>query len=246
MLDVALMTVLFYKTFMLLRGTRSAPMAMGLVVILGVAVLAERAHMVGTDWILTQLKTIWLIGLVIVFQTELRRMLSYLGQSRFIRPFYTEPPDQTIDEVVTAARQLSRQGIGALIVLTRETGIAVVIDSGTHLRAEVSAALLVTIFNPKSPLHDGAVVITNNQVEAAKCILPLTQNPIDPNLGTRHRAAVGLSEESDALIVVVSEETSIISVAIEGRLMRNISPENLRTLLTRELGRRAAVAPAWR
>jgi diadenylate cyclase len=245
-LDIALMTVIFYQSFMLLRGTRSAPMVMGLVVILGVAVVAERGEMVGTNWLLTQVKTIWLIGLVIVFQNELRRMLFFLGNNRFIRPFYTSAPDQAVDEVVTATRVLANQGFGALIVLIRDTGIAGIIETGIRVRGDVSAALLVTIFNPKSPLHDGAVVVAGNQVEAAKCILPLTQNPIDPNLGTRHRAAVGLSEESDALIVVVSEETSVISVARNGQLERDISPDVLRTLLMRELGTRPTPSLAWR
>lgn len=245
-LDIVLMTVIFYKSFVLLRGTRSAPMVIGLVVVLAVGVLAERISMVGTGWLLTQVKTIWLIGLVIVFQNELRRALFYLGHNRFVLPFYTEAPDQSIDEVVTATRVLASQGVGALIVMVRDTGIAGIIETGVRMRAEVSAALLVTIFNPKTPLHDGAVVITGSQIDAAKCILPLTPNPIDPNLGTRHRAAVGLSEESDALVVVVSEETSTISVAQNGQLERDISPDNLRSLLTRELGRRPSPIFSWR
>lgn len=244
LLDVTLMTIIFYKTFMLLRGTRSAPMVIGLVILLGVAVLAERTEMIGVSWLLTQVKTIWLIGLVIVFQTELRRLLSYLGQNRLLRPLFSEAPDQTIDEIVTATRVLSGQGVGALIVLTREVGIAGIIETGVRLRAEVSAALLVTLFNPKTPLHDGAVVITGNQIEAAKCILPLTQNPVDPHLGTRHRAAIGLSEESDAVTVVVSEETRAISVASNGGIRRNIPPDELRTLLSRELNRRSVLSPA--
>lgn len=243
-LDIALMTIIFYKSFMLLRGTRTAPMVVGLVILLGIAVFAERAEMIGVNWLLTQVKTIWLIGLVIVFQSELRRLLSYLGQNRLLRPFFREAPDQTIDEVVTATRELARTGVGALIVFTREVGIAGIIETGTRLRAEVTAALLVTIFNPKTPLHDGAVVITGNQIEAAKCILPLTQNQVDPNLGTRHRAAIGLSEESDAVVVVVSEETRAISLASDGRLERNISPDELRERLMMELTRRTALSLA--
>jgi len=241
-----LITVIFYKGFMLLRDTRSAPMVIGLLLVFGVAVLAERSEMVGTNWLLTQVKTVWLIGLVIVFQNELRRMLFYLGHNRFVRPFYGEAPDQAVDEVVTATRVLAGQGLGALMVLVRDTGIAGIVETGVRVRADVSAPLLVTIFNPKSPLHDGAVVISGSQVEAAKCILPLTQNAVDPNLGTRHRAAIGLSEETDAIVVVVSEETSAISVAQEGKLSRDITPEALRTMLTRELGRRPTPILAWR
>lgn len=241
-----LITVIFYKGFMLLRDTRSAPMVIGLLLVFGVAVLAERSEMVGTNWLLTQVKTVWLIGLVIVFQNELRRMLFYLGHNRFVRPFYGEAPDQAVDEVVTATRVLAGQGLGALMVLVRDTGIAGIVETGVRVRADVSAPLLVTIFNPKSPLHDGAVVISGSQVEAAKCILPLTQNAVDPNLGTRHRAAIGLSEETDAIVVVVSEETSAISVAQEGKLSRDITPEALRAMLTRELGRRPTPILAWR
>lgn len=245
-LDVVLITVIFYKSFMLLRGTRSAPMIIGLIIVLVVAVFAERLEMSGTNWLLTQIKTIWLLGLVIVFQNELRRMLFYLGNNRFISRFYAESPNQAVDEVVTATRVLSNQGVGALIVMVRDTGIAGIVETGVRIQAEVSAALLVTLFNPKSPLHDGAVVITGNQIDAAKCILPLTQNPIDPNLGTRHRAAVGLSEETDALIVAVSEETSTTSVAYRGQLERDITPDNLRQLLMRELGRRPTPVFSWR
>jgi diadenylate cyclase len=241
-LDVAIMSLVFYKSFMLLRGTRAAPMVIGLVVLLVVAVVAQRAELAGIDWLLTQVKTVWLIGLVIVFQNELRRALTFIGQSRIFRPFISGAPDKTIGEVLTAVRALTRQGIGALIVLTREVGIAPIIDSGRRLDAEVSAPLLVSLFQPKTPLHDGGVVINGDRIEAAACILPLTQNPIDPRLGTRHRAAVGLSEESDALIVVVSEETSSISIAHDGHLERNVTPDGLREFLTREMRRGPLVA----
>lgn len=239
-LDITVMTIIFYKSFMLLRGTRSAPMVIGLIMLFGVAVVAERVEMIGVNWLLTQVKTIWLIGLVIVFQTELRRLLSYLGQNRLVRPFFRVSPDQTIDEVVTATRELSRTGVGGLIVFTRDVGLSGIIETGTRLRAQVTAALLVTIFNPKTPLHDGAAVIVGDQIEAAKCILPLTQNQVDPHLGTRHRAALGLSEESDAVVVVVSEETRAISLAADGHLERNIQPDELRGRLTTELARRTA------
>ena len=244
MLDVALMSLLFYKSFMLLRGTRAAPMVAGLVVILVVAVIAERTEMVGVRWLLTQIKTVWLIGIVIVFQNEFRRLLSYLGQNRLFRPFYAEAPDKTIDEIITAVRALARQGVGALIVLTREVGMAAVIERGVRLESEVSAPLLVTIFQPRTPLHDGAVVITGNRIEAAKCILPLTDNPVDQRLGTRHRAALGLSEESDALIVVVSEETRTISLASNGRLRRELSPDGLREILVGEFREKPRVSLA--
>lgn len=237
-LDVALMTFIFYKSFVLLRGTRSAPMVIGLIILLAVAVVAERVEMVGSNWLLTQIKTVWLIGLVIVFQTELRRLLTYLGQSRLFRPFFVEAPEETVDEVVSACKTLSEQGVGALILLTRDVGLAGILETGTRIRAEVSASLLVSIFAPKTPLHDGAAVITGNQIEAAKCILPLTQNEVDPSLGTRHRAALGVSEESDAVVIAVSEETRMVSIAVDGVLERGISPEELRVRLLRELSLR--------
>ena len=153
------------------------------------------------------LQTIWAIAFVIIFQPELRRILIYLGQSRFIRRFLSESKSKTIEAVIEASRELVRRKWGGLFVLVREVGLKPIKERATPINAEVSASLLVSIFNPGSPLHDGAVLIQNDIIEAAGCILPLSDSPdLDPQMGTRHRAALGISEESDAVVVVVSEE----------------------------------------
>lgn len=231
-LDILLIAFVLYKLYMFIRGSRAAQMAVGLVLILAVSVLARLFNMNAMTYIFDSLRTVWLIAFVIIFQPELRRMLLHLGQSRLIRFFVPITGTKFIDEVVKAATELSRRGYGGLIVLPRESGIKAIVETGTKLQAEVSAPLIVSIFNPRSPLHDGAIVIQNDLIEAAKCLLPLNQDPnIDQAIGTRHRAALGLSEESDAVVVVVSEETGRISVALDGKLIRDLDDESMRAIL---------------
>ena len=141
---------------------------------------------------------------------------------------------QFIDEIVKSMRNIARKGYGALIVLVRDTGVKIILETGVSIHAEVSVPLILSIFNPRSPLHDGAIVIQNEIISAAKCILPLSQNPhLDQELGTRHRAALGLVEESDAIVIIVSEETGKISLAMEGNLQRDLDYDKLRNLLTK-------------
>lgn len=159
-------------------------------------------------------------------------MLIFVGQSRLIRYFVKVSSFKTFDEVTKAAHELSNRRFGGLIVVTRDMGIKSITETGIKIQAEVTAALICSIFNPKSPLHDGAIVVQNDVIEAAKCLLPLSQDPnIDPKLGTRHRAAVGLAEESDAIVIVISEETGQISVAREGRLIQDLDRDALLNLL---------------
>jgi diadenylate cyclase len=170
--------------------------------------LARALNLQSLSWMMSHLQTVWVIAFVIIFQPELRRILIYLGQSRFIRRFLSEPKSKTIEAVIEASRELTRRKWGGLFVLGREVGLKPIKDRATIINAEVSASLLVSIFNPGSPLHDGAVLIQNDIIEAAGCILPLSDSPdLDPQMGTRHPAALGISEESDAVVVVVSEET---------------------------------------
>jgi diadenylate cyclase len=231
-LDILLIAFILYKLYLFIRGSRAAQMTVGLVVILGVSLVARVFQMNAATWIFDSLQTVWLIAFVIIFQPELRRMLLHLGQSRVIRFFVPIASTRFVDEVVKASLELSKRGYGGLIVMPRESGIKSVVETGTKLQAEVSSPLIVSIFNPRSPLHDGAVVIQNDLIEAAKCILPLSQDPnIDVAIGTRHRAALGLSEESDCVVVVVSEETGQISVAIDGKLIRNLDDESVRAIL---------------
>ncbi len=231
-LDILLIALILYKLYLFIRGSRAAQMTVGLIVILAISVLVRLFNMNAATWIFDKLQTVWLIAFVVIFQPELRRMLLHLGQSRLIQYFVPLTGGKFLDEVVKASAELSKRGYGGLIVLPRESGIKSIVETGFKLQAEVSAPLIVSIFHPRSPLHDGAIVIQNDLIEAAKCILPLSEDPhIDQAIGTRHRAALGLSEESDAVVVVVSEETGQISVAVDGKLIRDLDDESVRALL---------------
>lgn len=231
-LDILVISVILYKLYFFIRGSRAAQMFVGLVLILIVSLLTRLFNMSGMTWIFDSMKTVWLIAFVIIFQPELRRMLIFLGQSRIIRYFVKVSSSKTFDEVIKAAVELSNRRYGGLIVVTRDMGIKSIAETGIQIQAEVSSPLISSIFNPKSPLHDGAIIIQNDIIEAAKCILPLSQAPnIDPHLGTRHRAALGLAEESDAIVVVVSEETGKISIAKDGVLIQDLDKETIRNVL---------------
>ena len=230
--DILVIWFIIIQIYQFIKGTRAVPMAIGLVIILFLSVIAPIFHLSAMSWLFKNLRTIWLIAFVILFQPELRRMLTYLGQTRLVRFFVAVSGNKVIEEIVKAAHELHERGYGALIVLVRDTGIKTILETGESLQAEVSVPLVISIFNPRSPLHDGAIVIQNEIISAAKCILPLSQNPeIDQYLGTRHRAALGLAEESDAMVIVVSEETGKIAVALDGTLHRDISYDNLRNML---------------
>ncbi len=231
-LDILLIAFILYKLYYFLRGSRAAQMALGLFLILFISMIAQFLNMAAISWLFQNLRTIWLIAFVILFQPELRRMLTHLGQSRIVRFFIKVTEEKTIDEVVRAVAELAKHHYGALIVMVRNTGLKNVLESGMLLQAEVSAPLLVSIFNPRSPLHDGAVLIQDRVIEAAKCILPLSQDAkFDNSLGTRHRAGLGISEESDAFVIIVSEESGKISVALQGELIRDVSEDQLRDML---------------
>lgn len=249
LIDILIVAWIFYKLMEMLRGSRAIPMIMGLLILFALSVVTQLLQLSTLDYLIKNFQAVWLIAFVIIFQPELRRILAYMGQSRFVRYFVKVEEPQVVDEVVNATERMSRKGIGALIVLAREVGLKGIVETGVKLQAELSASLLETIFFPKSPLHDGAVVIQNGVVEAASCLLPLSQSSrLDPALGTRHRAAAGMSEESDAVVVVVSEESSAISLAVGGRLIRNLDASSLRQQLSSLLGPRgsksAPVMPA--
>lgn len=232
--DVLVVAFLFYHVFMLVRGTRAAQMFLGLVAILLLTVLAELAQLSALNWLLTSLKTVWVVAFLIIFQPELRKGLSQIGYSRIFHRLIRLEETSHLSEIEHALISLRRRGLGAILVLERNTGLRAIAETGTLLDATLSAELLETIFTPPSPLHDGAVLIRGNQVVAAGCILPLSQNPnLDRSLGTRHRAAIGLSEETDALCIVVSEETRSISLAERGGLVRNLDPTTLKGILSR-------------
>lgn len=227
-LDLALISVLFYKIYEFIRGSIAARMMMGLLLILLFSVIAEFINLSAVSWIFSNLKTVWVIAFVIIFQPEFRRLLLNLGQNPIIQKIVRVESPRFIEEVVGAMVELSKKNFGALIVLQRDTGIKSIVETGQIINAQVSKPLLLSIFNPRSPLHDGAVVIRGDAILAAKCQLPLTQNPkLDPSLGMRHRAALGLSEQTDTLVLVVSEETGTMSLAENGILTRGLTEESL-------------------
>ncbi|MDD5060836.1 MAG: diadenylate cyclase CdaA [Candidatus Marinimicrobia bacterium] len=233
-IDIIAVYVIILKLYQFFKGSRASQMLIGLAIILLTSFMARALNLQSLSWIMGHLQTIWVIAFVIIFQPELRRVLIYLGQSRFVRRFLSESKSKTIEAVIEASRELVRRKWGGLFVLVREVGMKPIKDRATAINAEVSASLLVSIFNPGSPLHDGAVLIQNDMIEAAGCILPLSENPdIDPQMGTRHRAALGISEESDAVVIVVSEETQKIAVSYQGAFYRNIEEDTLRALLSR-------------
>lgn len=235
-IDILLVSWIFYTLYRYFQNTRAGQMLVGIVVILGISLVARLLNMSALSWLMRQLQTVMVVAFVILFQPELRRLLIYIGQTPLIGGIFRVTGNRTIDAVVGAAIELTRTKWGGLIVLQRDAGLRPYKERGTALRAEVSAELLISIFNPTSPLHDGAVIIQNDVIDAAQCILPLSESEtLAPDMGTRHRAALGLTEESDALVVVISEEKGQISLAIDGQLRRNLDEADLRGFLNRYL-----------
>jgi diadenylate cyclase len=235
-LDVLLVAVLFYRLLVGVKGTRSAQMFVGLLVLVIVSAAARFLGLIAVDYIATNLRTVWLITFVILFQPELRHALAQFGRTRYFRSFLRVDEYGVLGEVVRAAESLSSNRHGGLIVIERNEGLRNFVETGTRLDARVKAALLETLFTPNSPLHDGAVIIRGDQVVAAGCILPLSQSArISPALGTRHRAAIGISEETDAVAVCISEHSGAISVAWRGVLLERLDEGKLRSELSRIL-----------
>jgi diadenylate cyclase len=234
LLDIFLVAALFYRLLILVKGTRSAQMYVGLLIIVLIGALARWLDLIAVKWIIDSLKTVWLIAFVILFQPELRHALAQLGRTRYFRSFLRGGTYGVLGEVVRGVETLAERRHGALIVIERNVGLRNFVETGTRIDAKVSAELLVTLFSPGSPLHDGAVILREDTVVAAGCILPLSANPlVAGTLGTRHRAALGLSEEADSAIVVVSEQTGGISVAHRGTMKQRLDEGALRSELSR-------------
>ncbi|AEH43961.1 protein of unknown function DUF147 [Thermodesulfatator indicus DSM 15286] len=243
--DILIVAYLFYRILLLIRGTRAIQMAAGLAMLVMMYFVAANLQLLTLHWLLgTFLSSIFLV-VIIVFQDDIRRALIQMGQTPFIKA-RTEY-SQIIEEIVKAVATLSEKKIGALIVIERNTGLGEFIESGTPIEARVTRDLLISIFQKNSPLHDGAVIIREGRIAVAGAILPLSTNPkISRRLGTRHRAAIGISEVSDAVAIVVSEETGSISVALGGKINRDIQPSNLRQLLLNLLGFESGQNKWWR
>ena len=233
-MDVLLVAFLFYRLLVLVRGTRAAQMFGGLLVLVVISIAARWFNLVTVDYLATSLRTVWLITFVILFQPELRHMLAQLGRTRYMRSLFRVQEYGTLGEVVRASEELSERHHGGLIVLERNEGLRNFVETGTRLDGKVTAELVVTLFSPGSPLHDGAIIIRGDQVVAAGCILPLSGNPrLSPALGTRHRAGIGITEESDAIAVVISEHSQTISVSYRGVLKERLDEGELRSELAR-------------
>jgi len=235
-LDIAIVAFAFYKLYMLIRETRAEQLIKGIIVLLLATQISEWLQLYVINWILRNTMTVGLIALLIVFQPELRRALEYIGRTKFLTKSIVdieyEELNMVAEEIVEAVASLSRQKIGALIVLEKETGLNEVVETGTIINGKVSRALLINIFMPNTPLHDGALLIRKASVLAAGCFLPLTENPnLSKELGTRHRAGLGITERSDSIVVIVSEETGTISVAENGKLTRFLDIVTLRVRL---------------
>ena len=219
LIDLLLVSWLFFKVYIYFKGTRAGQMLAGLIFLMLSSFLFNAFGLSASSWLVNQFQTVWVVAFVILFQPELRRLLIYVGQTRFFQRIFRVGTSRTILSIVEASIQLQERHWGGLIVIQRETGLRSYKEQGTQLKAEVTAPLLVSIFNPTSPLHDGAVIVQNDIIDAAACILPLTESKmIDPEMGTRHRAALGISEETDAIIVLISEEKARISVVEDGRI----------------------------
>jgi diadenylate cyclase len=219
-LDILVVTFVFWKLYQIMRGTRATQMFAGLLILFLFAIAAQALNMSGTSWLVQSVATVWVVAFVILFQPELRRFLVQLGQNRLVRALFRAEGARTLDAVARTAVELSNRRAGGLIVIQRNSNIRSIAEGGVRIQGEVTPELLLSIFHPRTPLHDGAVVITGTTLEAARCLLPLSENPhIDTQLGTRHRAALGVTEELDCIAVVISEETGKISVAHEGKFV---------------------------
>lgn len=238
-IDIGIVSYVIYKLILIVRGTRAIQLLKGIFVVVVAWALSSWFKLSTLQWMMNQMFTFGLVGVAIIFQPELRRALEQLGRGKLFSRSTAEQDHEIsvrINEVLKAINYLSRRKIGALIVFERETGLSDYIESGIAIESRISSELLINIFIPNTPLHDGAVIMRKAQLMAAGCYLPLSENPfISKELGTRHRAAIGLSEVSDAVCVIVSEETGQVSIAMNGHILRDIKDDVLLAKLIEEL-----------
>jgi diadenylate cyclase len=233
MLDILLVGIFFYWIYKSLRNTIAIQILLGMVIILGLQFMTEASNLRALNWILRTISDVWLLAFIILFQPELRKMLMIITRSPIFKLFVKTKISETLDEIIEAAIELSERHIGALIVFSRTQNVQMTVDTGIPLQAVISKELLMSIFHTKSPLHDGAVIMDNNIIIAARCVLPLSSLTKfgTKNLGTRHRAGLGLSEQVDSIVLIVSEETGGISIAQGGELTLNIPDKEIARVL---------------
>jgi diadenylate cyclase len=246
LVDILVVSVLVYEVLKLMRGTRAVQMALGAALLVGLFYGSRWANLETTNWLIRNLLAYIVFAVIVLFQSDIRRALAHLGRAPFFRYFAKpESAEESIEELVVAASMLSAQRVGAIIALERQIGLRNYIEGGIPLDALLTYDLILSIFQPSSPLHDGAVIVQDDRIAAAACFLPLTVNPrLAKELGSRHRAAIGLTEENDSVAIVVSEETGSVSVVADGEIERGLSVEALRgRLRALLLPRRRSAAP---
>lgn len=237
-IDILIVSYIIYKVLNMVRGTRAVQLLKGILVLVVIWALSTLLDLYTLKWLMNQMFTFGVLAVFIIFQPELRRGLEQLGRGKFFGRAVENDEEigKLIGEVIKAVNYLAQRKIGALIVFERATGLNEYTESGIPMRSLVSSELLINIFIPNTPLHDGALIMQGNQIAAAACYLPLSENPfISKELGTRHRAAIGISEVADSVSVIVSEETGQISLAINGQIVRDIKEESLISKLYQEL-----------
>ena len=238
LLDIALVSFLIYELLLLIRGTRAIQMALGGGFLIALFFVSRWFELETVNWMIRNLAAYVVFAIIVLFQADIRRALAHFGRAPFFRYFQrAASADETIEELVVAATTLATRRIGAIIVIERQIGLRNYIEGGIPLDAMITYDLLATIFQPGSPLHDGAAIVQGDRIAAAACFLPLSINPrVSRDLGTRHRAALGLTEENDAIAIVISEETGNVSLALDGELERGLSPDALHIRLRSLLG----------
>ena len=243
LLDILLVAYIIYRILLLIKGTRTVQMLFGLAVLLAVYVGSQVGGLFTLNWLLDNFLSSIILVIVVIFQNDIRRALMHMGRNPFFADQSFREEDKAIDELVRGCTSLAGRRYGALLVIERETGINDFLEVGTELDAKLTADLLGAIFHPQSPIHDGAIIIQRGRLTRAGCFLPLTQNPsVSPRLGTRHRAAIGLTELVDAVAIVVSEETGKVSVVVSGKMTRDLDAITLRKVLRRLLEPRRPAA----
>lgn len=240
--DIAVVSLIIYEMLMLIRGTRAVQMALGGGIVVGLFYLSGWSHLETVNFLIRNFVGYVVFAVIVLFQSDIRRALAHLGRAPVFRYFATEESaEESIEELIVAAGLLSAKRIGAIVAIERQVGLRNYIEGGIPLDGVLTYDLLVSIFQPSSPLHDGAVIVQKDRIAAAACFLPLTVNPkLSKELGSRHRAAIGLTEENDAIAIVVSEETGIISVVVDGRVERGFDADGLRTRLQALLQRQVS------
>ncbi len=232
LVDILLVTAIIYRLLLIIKGTRAARMLMGLGVLFLALLFSKYMGLFTINWIIQSLWAQIVLALIILFQPEIRKTLAQMGEARFLPSFASAEEVRSIEEIVKAAISLSTRKIGALIVIEKETNLNDFIEMGSQLDAKVSRELLLSIFHPTSPIHDGAVIIRGNRIVAAGCFLPLTLSAdISRTLGTRHRAGIGLTEETDAVVLIISEETGSITTSVGSTTEMNVDMGSLRDFL---------------